>query len=50
LRYVFKAGALDPDLVFFLFFSGDGDPLESINLPNQFFADEILDLDGFVAR
>jgi hypothetical protein len=40
---------LNPDLIFFLFFSGDGDSFKSVDFSNQFFSNEIFDFDGVVS-
>ena len=46
---VFERGSLHPNLVFFLFFSCNGDSFKCINFSNQFFSDEIFDFDCFVS-
>jgi len=46
---IFERGSLDPNLIFFLFFSGDGDTFKSIDFSNQFFSNEIFDFDRVVS-
>lgn len=40
---------MDPNLVFFLLFSGDGDSFKSVDFSDKFFSDEIFDFDRTVS-